>query len=178
MMKNPQLSSILPQPQATFRLLLCALAAITCHAAAAAEVYTWTDQNGVVHFSDAPPESGPSATLEIEEIYRPGSADVYAKPAEPPPDAAAADVEEAPEPAPSAAQQRREQILRERSEREQQAAEAERLCGLHRQRVEQMEPARRVMYTDEQGETVRMDDDQRMALIDESKDYLARNCRN
>jgi hypothetical protein len=41
-----------------------------------------------------------------------------------------------------------------------------------------MEPARRVFYTDDQGESVRMDDDQRMALIDESKAFLAKNCRD
>jgi hypothetical protein len=177
MMKQPQPSSPAPTHRAILPILLCTMALMACQTAASAEVYTWTDENGVVHFSDAPPESGKSATLEVEEIYRPGSTDAYAKPAEPAADASADTSEAAAEPALSAAQQRREQILRERAERQQEAAEAERLCALHRQRVEQMEPARRVFYTDEQGESVRMDDDQRMALIDESKQYLARNCR-
>jgi hypothetical protein len=39
-----------------------------------------------------------------------------------------------------------------------------------------MEPARRVFYTNEQGESVRMDDDERMALIEESRAFLAENC--
>jgi hypothetical protein len=166
----------------SFRALLCALALFGCHAATAAEVYTWTDENGTVHYSDAPPESGQSSTLQVEEIYRPGSADAYARPAAAPAEAPMEAADDAAAPAPetpaSAAQQRREQIARERAERQEEAAEAERLCALHRQRVEQMEPARRVFYEDEQGESVRMDDDQRMALIDESKQYLSRNCRD
>ena len=179
MMKQSQQSRSAPLHLAIFQILLCGLAVIACQAATAAEVYTWTDADGVVHFSDAPPESGTSATLQVEEIYRPGSADAYSPPQGAPPDAPAEDSEAAqPEATKSAAQQRREQILRERTERQQQAAEAERLCALHRQRLEQMEPARRVFYADEQGEPVRMDDDQRMALVDESKQYLANNCRD
>ena len=159
------------------RVLLCTLALLGCQATAAAEVYTWTDENGTVHYSDAPPESGRAATLQVDEIYRPGSADAYSRPAEAPAAAAEDAAEAPPETTPSAAQQRREQIAQERAEREQAAAEQERLCALHRQRVEQMEPARRVFYEDEKGETVRMDDDQRMGLVDESREYLARHCR-
>jgi hypothetical protein len=47
---------------------------------------------------------------------------------------------------------------------------------MHRQRLEQLEPARRVFYTDETGESVRMDDDQRLALIEESRAFLDENC--
>jgi len=177
MMKQPLRKKSASTHLAILRLLLCTLAAVSCQAAVATEVYTWTDADGIVHFSDAPPESGESETLQVDEIYRPGSADAFPEPQDAPADAAAnANEVETPEPELSAAQQRREQILRERTERQQAAAEAERLCALHRQRLEQMEPARRVFYTNEQGESVRMDDDQRMGLIDESKQYLADNC--
>ena len=176
-MKQPQQDSSVPMYPAIFRIMLCALALTVGQAATAAEVYTWTDENGVVHFSDAPPESGESATLQVEEIYRPGSVEAQPTPSDAPAETAAHGGEPEPEPPLSAAQQRREQILRDRAEREKEAAEAERLCGLHRQRLEQMEPARRVFYTDERGESVRMDDDRRMALIDESKQFLADNCR-
>jgi len=179
MMKQPQRNDSTPKHLAVCRTLLFTLIAVSCQAAVAAEVYTWTDADGVVHFSDAPPESGKSATIQVDEIYRPGSADAYSKAHDAPTDTAATTGEAASEePVKSVAQQRREQILRDRTERQQEAAEAERLCALHRQRLEQMEPARRVFYTDEQGESVRMDDDRRMALIDESKQYLASNCRN
>ena len=142
----------------------------------AAEVYTWTDEKGVVHFSDSPRASGEVETLEVEEIYRPGSAEAYAAPAQ-----SDADVEQPDEVAEvtatkSQAEQRREEIAQARDDRAQQQAETDRLCAMHRQRLEQMEPARRVFYTNAEGESVRMDDDQRMALIDESRAFLNQNC--
>lgn len=163
--------------RASLGLLLCVLAVACCGNAGATEVYTWTDENGIVHFSDAPPGSGRAKTLQVEEIYRPGSTDAYAKPVEAPAAATAEADAAMPDSPQSAAQARREQIAKDRAERQQAEAEAERLCALHRQRLEQMEPARRVFYTDAEGESVRMDDDRRMALIDESKDYLAKHCR-
>ena len=149
-------------------------------AAGAAEVYTWTDENGVLHYSDTPRADGEMDTLDVEEIYRPGSTDAYSAPAVPAEPTAAAGTEatsDAPTEAPrSAAQQRREQIASDRAERLEQQQETERLCQRHRQRLEQMEPARRVFYTNEQGEEVRMDDDQRIGLIEESRAFLAANC--
>jgi hypothetical protein len=163
------------RPRQTARLCTLLLVLIMAWAgtASAAEVYSWKDENGVVHYSDSPRASGQMEALELEEIYRPGSTDAYATPADSSASASASGTE--PEPA-SAAQKRREEIAKGRAERREQQAETEKLCARHRQRLEQMEPARRVMYTDEQGETVRMDDDQRMALIDESKAYLRENC--
>jgi hypothetical protein len=157
--------------------LLLSLAAVFSAGLAASEVYTWTDESGTVHYSDTPRQDGEMQALEVEEIYRPGSADAYTAPPAPP-DAAAGTAPPAAEDTPqSAAQKRRESLARERSERREAQAEIDRMCALHRQRLEQMEPARRVFYTDAQGESVRMDDDKRMALIDESKAYLAENCK-
>jgi hypothetical protein len=162
-------------------LVACASVDVT-----AAEVYSWTDENGTMHFSDTPPANGEMATLEVEEIYRPGTADTSETPADAPDAAFADDAPEAasaagPEEEPavplSAAEQRREKIAEDRAERRAQEAETEQLCARHRQRLEQMEPARRVFYTDAEGESVRMDDDLRVELIDESKDYLNKNCR-
>lgn len=157
--------------------LLLVLAITWSMAATAAEVYTWTDDNGTVHYSDTPRASGEMESLEVGEIYRPGSADAYPPPADAAATPPGTDAGEDP-PAPlSAAEQRRQSIALERAERQQAQAETERLCNLHRQRLEQMEPARRVFYTDADGESVRMDDDKRMALIEESKAFLAENCR-
>jgi len=50
------------------------------------------------------------------------------------------------------------------------------MCQKHRKRLTQMEPARRVFYTNEQGESVRMDDDLRMDLIEEDRSYINENC--
>jgi len=157
--------------------LILSLALVCCGGAVAAEVYTWTDEDGIVHFSDSPRASGEMETLSVEEIYRPGSAGVYAAPEESAPEAAAADPEAETPPPLSAAEQRREQIARGRADRQESEAQMEQQCALHRQRLEQMEPARRVFYTNEQGEEVRMDDDKRIGLIEESRAFLAANCK-
>jgi len=143
--------------------------------AQSSSVYTWTDDNGVVHFSDAPREDGRSDMIDVEGAYKPGTSDAYPSPSSPPDDAAQADDGEAPK---SAAQQRREQLAEARNERRQAEAEARRQCGQHRQRLTQMEPARRVFFVNEEGEQARMDDDERMRLIEESKAYLARYCED
>lgn len=144
----------------------------------AAEVYTWTDEDGVPHFSDKPRTDGQSETIEAEEAYRPGTADVYSQPAEAAeaPEAAAADA--AAEAPVSAAAARREELAREREQRREAKAESDRLCAQHRQRLEQIEPSRRVFHTDASGETVRLDDEERVKLVEESKAFLAENCQD
>lgn len=162
-------------------LALAALA-LSPAALAANEIYTWTDEDGSVHFSDSPRADGEMQVIEAEEAYRPGTADAYAQPpaAEPNVDPAAeppaGPVAESPA-MPSAAEARREQLRAESQERREARAENERLCRLHRERLERMEPARRVFYRDEQGQEVRMDDDQRVALVEEDQAFLDKNCR-
>ena len=152
--------------------LLVILAAAWFGPAWGTEVYTWTDEDGTVHFSDSTRPSGAMDVIEVEEIPRPGTSDAYDDPG--------ADTEAAPEETGetvhSAAQQRREEIAQVGAERKEAQEETDRLCALHRQRLEQMEPARRVFYVNEEGESIRMDDDQRMGMIDESKAFLAANC--
>lgn len=139
----------------------------------ATEVHTWTDENGVVHYSDAPRESGKSQTLEIEEIYKPGTTEAYSGGEQP--DSVEAEGGQAETPI-STAQERRDRIAREREERRENQAVTDQMCKLHKDRLERVEPARRVMYTDDEGELIRMDDDERMALIDESKEFISKNC--
>lgn len=152
-------------------------ALLACGLLAAAEVYTWTDENGVLHYSDTPRTDGEMKVIQAEEAYRPGSADAYPAPGQTAPPDATDDDATAPVSAPlSAAAARREELARQRDERREAQVETDRLCAQHRQRVEQMEPSRRVFYEDESGETVRMDDEERVALVDESKAFLAENC--
>ena len=160
------------RPRKTRLSLLAVLAAAWLSPVWGTEVYTWTDEDGTVHFSDSPRPSGAMDVIEVEEIPRPGTSDAYDDPGT---DAEAAP-EETGEAVHSAAQQRREEIAREGAERKESQEETDRLCAMHRQRLEQMEPARRVFYVNEEGESIRMDDDQRMGLIDESKAFLAANC--
>jgi len=142
--------------------------------AVAKEVYTWTDKDGIVHYSDTPPDRGTSEKMEIEDAHNPGTASTYTAP-EKSTDGTSGTVEAGESPA-SAAQKRREQIRERQEERQEAKAEAEKMCARHQQRLAQMEPARRVFYTNEKGESVRMDDELRMGLIGESKEYIAKNC--
>ena len=146
-------------------LLLCA-ASLWTGALAAAEIYTWTDANGVVHYSQTPPPQGQGEAIEAPEAYKPGSVSV-----EPP----AAETG-AGEPTLTAAQARRQQMDEQREANRERRAQNEQLCNLYRQRLEQLEPARRVFYTDETGQQVRMDDDQRIALIEEARTFVDENC--
>ena len=157
-------------------ILATGFASAWISSAAATEVYTWTDQDGIVHYSDAPLNDGESQKIEVEGAYPPGTTDAYPSSEE---SAAPATVSsqvgdgESPQ---SAAQQRREQIAEDREERREAKAENDQLCAKHRQRLTQVEPARRVFYTNEKGESVRMDDDRRMELIEEDKEFIAKNC--
>ena len=137
----------------------------------ATEVHKWVDENGVVHFSDTKPMALESETIEMRE-----SGYSQASGAVPAPQAPTAQAE-GEEPQVSAAQARRDEMARKRQERKEAAAEAEYLCGRHSQRLEQMEPARRVYYTDENGQQVRMDDVQRIELVEESRAFLSENCQ-
>ena len=136
---------------------------------AATEVFTWTDQDGIVHFSDTPLADAESQKIEVEGRY-PSS--------EAPAASAAVSSQTADRESPqSAAQRRREQIAEDREDRREAKVETDQLCAKHRQRLAQMEPGRRrVFYTNEMGESVRMDDDQRMGLIKEDKEFIAKNC--
>jgi len=157
-------------------ILAIGLALAWISSVAATEVYTWTDQDGIVHYSDTPLSGGESLKIKIGGDYRPGTSG--ANPPSEAPAASAATSSQTPagESPQSAAQQRREQIAEDREDRREAKAETDQLCAKHRQRLTQMEPARRVFYTNEKGESVRMDDDQRMELIKEDKEYIAKNC--
>jgi len=165
------------RPARILPLLAVLVAGFGFDRALAAEVYTWTDPQGVTHFSDVPPENAESRQIEVEDAYRPGSSGAYpvAEPAQAGPGDEAA--EPPGESAKSIAQQRREQLAKDREEKRIAQQENQILCAKFQQRLEQMEPARRVFYTNEAGEQVRMDDEERVGLVDEAKEYLAKNCR-
>ena len=143
--------------------------------AQSSNVYTWTDENGVVHFSDSPSADGKADQIRLEGAYKPGTSDAYSSPEATPSETGAAEDAEEPK---SAAQQRREEIALARQKQREAEAEARKPCARHRERLAGMEPARRVYYTNEQGEQARMDDDERMRLIEESKAYLDRYCND
>lgn len=127
-------------------------------------IHVWTDENGVRYYADVAPADSDAEIITIESTpVQP--ADTVAT--------ASAGAEGDTE---TAAQRTRREIAEARSRRAEEAEDIEYLCSRHRTRLEQMEPARRVYYRDENGQEVRMDDARRVTLVEESRDFIAENC--
>lgn len=158
------------------------------------EIYTWTDENGVIHYTDTAPENPNAARMEAPEAYFPGSADAY-------PDQGDADIpapdeivreensaSESPESEQASspggpeneelsyAEQKRRELAQNRDERRKERAERERRCADATARIAMMEPHRRVYFTNDEGETERMDDEVRVAKVEEAKAEAAEFC--
>lgn len=150
--------------------------------AVAREVYSWTDANGVVHYGDVSPDGQKARIIKLGETHRPTTTGAYPNLGDTQPDPASdaviegdADRQET-SPVQSAADARREKIARYRKERREAQEKMGRKCKRHLERLANIEPHRRVFYRDESGESVRMDDNQRIALVEESRDFIAKNC--
>ena len=162
-------------------LLTCMMALLAnamSGSAVAGELYSWTDENGVVHYGDVPPNGQTAQIIKDRETRAPGAAGTAPGPDGNQPDAAIEDDEDgtAASPPQSFADQRREMIAKSRKEQREAQAEVERMCAKHSERLAGVEPRRRIFYTDENGESIRMDDDERTALVEESRDFIAKNC--
>jgi hypothetical protein len=135
----------------------------------AGEVYSWTDENGVVHFGDRSPEGQNVRTIVIPETASNlNDSQAESNPGTP-------GNEEIPPK--SLADQKRDQMAKDRKENREKSEENKRKCAQHRQRLAHMEPSRRVIYTDENGQSVRMDDVERISMVNEDKDFIADNCK-
>lgn len=124
------------------------------------KMYQWTDQDGVVHFSDMAPEGQDAQARDLPEEAAPATASPYQGAAS----------------GPSAAQQRREEIARNTEAAKVKQATRAAECAAWQAEVDRLEPNRRVFYTNEQGETERMDDVARTNRVAELKAQIARNC--
>lgn len=157
-------------------VLIAGFAVAWFNHAAATEVYTWTDSNGIVHYTGTPPDGGESQKITVEDAYQPGTSDAYPQAEESEQSPSGTAEAGAEEDLRSAAQKRRDNMAKDREERREAQAENDQMCTRHRQRLAQVEPARRVFITDEKGESVRLDDGARMNMIAESKEFIAKNC--
>jgi len=146
----------------TSTCLLCiAIASTSVVCAQEKQMYKWTDENGVVHFSEMAPEG-----MDVQPQGLPG--DTAPAAASPYPEAGAG---------PSAAQQRREEIARHSEQARVERANLERQCAAWQAEVERLEPSRNVYQTNARGETERMDDVVRTNRVAELKGQIAKNCR-
>ena len=161
-------------------LLLALVTGLVSTHSLAGEIYKWTDENGLVHFGDRPPQGQQAQSISTPEAAWPDGDETESAPdtqEAAPADASMDTATDEEEPVPlTAAQARREKMASDRKERAEAQAELELMCQKHSKRLTQMEPARRVFYTNEEGESVRMDDDLRMELIAEDKSYINENC--
>jgi len=158
------------------------------------QIYTWTDENGVVHFSDNAPDNPNAVRMETPEAYYPGTADAYPPQegsGEVPTDGSSSQVSRPAEDSGNAqnsaqgdtgaeeisyAEQKRREIARKGEERRLAQLERDSKCAAARQVVENLEPHRRVFFTNEQGETERMDDVVRVGKVEEAKKQVAEYC--
>jgi hypothetical protein len=125
------------------------------------KLYSWTDENGTVHFSDIQPEGQVVEERNIPQDAPPASDNPYQ------------DVDAGP----SAAEQRRQDIAQKSEQAQIQQAMNSAQCPSWQAEVDRLEPNRRVFSTNEQGETVRMDDVERINRVAELKAQIAKNCK-
>lgn len=135
-------------------------------------MFRWTDENGVVHFSDQRPPG-----LEVTVIDIPGSAAPEPGSNLPPAGERPAVNSEGPEPVLSPADQRREEMAERREEILAARKKNEKECADARAEVARLEPNRRVFFTNEKGEVERMDDVVRVNLVAEKKAFISANCK-
>jgi hypothetical protein len=146
-------------------IYLATFALMATDAMAKDSVYRWVDDQGVVHFGDKPSRTTETEVVDIPEQQ------VTAAPA-PTKTTTIPPVKE-----PSYAQQQRDERRKSREEAAeiQQAVDAG--CAQRRQIVAQLEPSTRVMTEDKDGNIIRMDDDERLEMLDEAKAYIAKKCQ-
>ena len=127
----------------------------------AQEMYKWTDENGVVHFSDKKPAGVDVKAQNVPAGPPLQGANPYAQP-------------EGNNTSPG--QQRREEIASQSQQAREKSAALEAQCAELRSEIDRLEPNRRVFVTNEKGETERMDDVARAGRVAELKSQFARNC--
>ena len=144
-------------------LLLALLCVLLAGIAGAQEkkMYSWTDENGTVHFTDRQPEGKQVQEIDIPPDSAPAATNPYP----------ASDSE------PSLAQQKREEIARKSDENQANQAMNSAQCAAWQAELERLEPNRRVFYTNDQGETERMDDVERTNRVADLKSQIAKNCK-
>lgn len=130
--------------------------------ARAKELYSWTDENGTVHFSDTKPVGQDFKTEKIPDDTPAGQTD---------PAPLTADVDTV-----TPGQERRQEIAEQKRQARENQAARDAQCAAWRAEVQQLEPNRRVFMTNEDGETERMDDVARTDRVAQLKAQIARDC--
>jgi hypothetical protein len=146
--------------------LFATLALSSATALAGETVYRWVDKDGVVHFGNRPEGHADAEIVDVET--KPAATSPEASTEQPSVDETI--------PQPTHAQKLRDERAQGRKAAAEEKREMEVLCKNNRERVATLEPVTRVMYEQEDGSVVRMDDNDRLEKLAESKAFLAENC--
>jgi len=142
-------------------------------------IYSWTDENGVQHFSDTAPPVDVEASSQPMVEDQPGTEPNASSAADTlnnqvmDSSAAAADAsgEEL-----SYADQQRKVMADRRAADQQKKADRNRICLQARDQLARIEPSRRVFYTDEGGNTTRLDDEERVKMVEDNQNLINEYC--
>jgi len=129
----------------------------------AKEMYSWTDKNGVIHFSDTKPADQDVQSQAVPEGQAMQGGNPYQQ----------GNVANEP----SLGQKKREEIERKSQLAHANQAMSEAQCAAWQAEVNRLEPHRRVFFTNEKGETERMDDVERANKVAQLKSQIAKNCK-
>lgn len=129
------------------------------------EIYRWVDKDGVVHFGNRPEGHEDAEVVNIAPT--PGD--------NPKADPVSSPVFDS-DPEPTYAQKLRDERAQARKEAAQKQAVIDAQCETARERVATLEPFPRVIIEKEDGSVVRMDDNDRLEKLAESKAFVAENC--
>lgn len=135
------------------------LAMVTDAGAEQKKMYKWTDENGVVHFSEVKPADQQVDSIPIPSAEAPAAAQTST------------------EAVPNYAQERRDEIAASKKQAREQQAVTEAQCASWKSEVERLEPHRRQFITNEKGEVERVDDVQRVQHVADLKSKIAANCK-
>ena len=146
-------------------LIFTLLAGFIALSAAAQEktMYSYTDENGTVVFTDKKPVG-----KDVKQ---------QAIPAGPPPQGDNPYEQADPAAAISVAQQKRDEIKQGKQKSQDQMAQQQAKCAALQAEVDRLEPNRRVFYENDKGETARMDDVERVNRVAALKGQIAADCR-
>jgi hypothetical protein len=146
----------------SLQLVICTLALFAAGQVAAEgqEVYRWVDADGVVHFSQNPPQSSNYETV------RPDTRKVgTVAPSKP---EAAINVSSARQAAAATSEADQEPQLT--------AEELAIACPQARENAAALEPAKRILIPDGSGGTRELDNAERLAWLERSRNFVAENC--
>ncbi len=139
-------------------------------------IYSWTDENGLKHFSDQAPVGVPATRKEIPVAAQPVAEEAVADPLNNEPGDNAVATQTAVADDLSYADQQRLDLEEKRKAKQEKQLERQRMCLKAREELARVEPNRRVYYSGKDGETTRMDDVERVTLVEENKQLIAEYC--